>query len=201
MDLETLRQGSFGQLSQAITAWKGVVDKLKTLETDARDDLKAKADKANWAGVNATVSREFITKTAGEFADAHTQAKSIHDILKDTHDELVSYKQQLEQALERGRKKNLTVAQIPGGFTVTMIIHPDRAAKGHEVPDHSPQDAEHLRDDIQVILDRATESDSTAATVLRALVDQAGPVSRAPSTATGTPRSTPCARPRKRPSC
>ncbi|MFC7933140.1 hypothetical protein [Streptomyces cinereoruber] len=174
MDLETLRQGSFGQLSQAITAWKGVVDKLKTLETDARDDLKAKADKANWAGVNATVSREFITKTAGEFADAHTQAKSIHDILKDTHDELVSYKQQLEQALERGRKKNLTVAQIPGGFTVTMIIHPDRAAKGHEVPDHSPQDAEHLRDDIQVILDRATESDSTAATVLRALVDQAG---------------------------
>ncbi|MFZ4297809.1 hypothetical protein ACOZE3_07780 [Streptomyces cinereoruber] len=174
MDLETLRQGSFGQLSQAITAWKGVVDKLKTLETDARDDLKAKADKANWAGMNATVSREFITKTAGEFADAHTQAKSIHDILKDTHDELVSYKQQLDQALERGRKKNLTVTQIPGGFTVTMIIHPDRAAKGHEVPDHSPQDAEHLRDDIQVILDRATESDSTAATVLRALVDQAG---------------------------
>ncbi|MFJ7127402.1 hypothetical protein [Streptomyces sp. NPDC098101] len=174
MDIETLRQGSFGQLGQAITAWKGVVDKLKKLETDARDDLKAKADKADWAGVNATVSREFIGKTAGEFSDAHTQAKSIHDILKDTHDELVSYKQQLDQALERGRKKNLTVTSTGGGgFTVTMIIHPDRAAKGHEVPDHSPQDAEHLRDDIQVILDRATESDTTAATVLRALVDQA----------------------------
>ncbi|MGA5420605.1 hypothetical protein [Streptomyces lavendulocolor] len=174
MDFETLRQGSFSQLSQAITAWKGVADKLKTLETDARDDLKAKADKANWAGVNATVSRGFITKTAGEFTDAHTQATTIHNILKDTHDELVSYKQQLEQALERGRQKNLTVTPTAGGgFTVTMLIHPDRAAKGHDVPDHSPQDAEHLRDDVQRILNRATESDTTAATVLRAIVDQA----------------------------
>ncbi|MGW2112027.1 hypothetical protein [Streptomyces sp. NPDC001948] len=174
MDYETLRQGNFSQLGQAITAWKGVVDRLATLETDARDDLKAKADKANWAGLNATVSREFITKTAGEFSDAHTEAKTIHDILKDTHDELVSYKEQLDQALERGRKKNLTVTQTGGGgFTVTMLIHPDRAAKGHEVPDHSPQDAEHLRDDVQRILNRATESDTTAATVLRAIVDQA----------------------------
>ncbi|WP_137992519.1 hypothetical protein [Streptomyces vilmorinianum] len=174
MDLETLRQGNFAQLGQAITAWKGVVDKLKGLETDARDDMKAKADKANWAGMNATISREFITKTAHEFSDAHTQATTIHDILKDTRDELVSYKEQLDQALERGRKKNLTVTPIAGGgFTVTMLIHPDRAAKGHEVPDHSPQDAEHLRDDVQRILNRATESDTTAATVLRAIVDQA----------------------------
>jgi hypothetical protein len=122
MDLDALRQGDFSKLSQAITAWKGVVDRLQTLETDARDDLKAKADKANWAGVNATVSREFISKTAGEFSDAHTQAKSIHDILKDTHDELVDYKQQLDQALTRGRAKNLTVTPTAGGgFTVTMI--------------------------------------------------------------------------------
>ncbi|MFI6063119.1 hypothetical protein [Streptomyces sp. NPDC051286] len=56
MDFETLRQGNFSQLGQAITAWNGVVEKLGTLETDARDDLKAKADKADWAGVNATVS-------------------------------------------------------------------------------------------------------------------------------------------------
>ncbi|UYQ65582.1 hypothetical protein [Streptomyces peucetius] len=174
MDLETLRHASFTQLNQAITAWKGVVDKLKTLETDARDDLKAKADRANCAGANATVSREFVTKTAGEFGDAHTEAKSIHDILRGTRDELEGYKLGLDQALERGRKKNLTVTPIGGGgFTVTVILHPDRAAKGHEIPDHSPQDAEHLRDDVQRILNRATESDSTAATVLRALVDQA----------------------------
>ncbi|MCZ7457643.1 hypothetical protein [Streptomyces sp. WMMC940] len=174
MDLETLRQGNFALLGASIDDWSDVVKNLKSMETNARDDLKAKADKANWAGVNATVSREFITKTAGEFADAHTQATTIHNILKDTRDELVSYKGQLEQALERGRKKNLTVTSTSdGGFTVTMIIHPDRAAKGHEVPDHSPQDAEHLRDDVQRILNRATESDTTAAQVLKAIADQA----------------------------
>ncbi|WP_432249604.1 hypothetical protein ACRAR1_21075 [Streptomyces sanyensis] len=174
MDLEALRQGSFGRLSQAVAAWKGVADKLEKLEAEARDDLKAKADRANWDGVNATVSRGFITKTAGEFTDARTQATTIHDILKDTHDELVSYKKQLEQALERGRSQNLTVSPIAGGgFTVTMLVHPDRAAEGHDVPDHSPQDAELLRDDVQRILNRATESDTTAATVLRAIVNQA----------------------------
>lgn len=57
MNLDTLRNAEFGRLDQAITAWNGVVTKLKALETEARDDLKAKADKANWAGVNATVTR------------------------------------------------------------------------------------------------------------------------------------------------
>ncbi|MFI5899327.1 hypothetical protein [Streptomyces cyaneofuscatus] len=174
MDLETLRHGNFAQLNEAITAWKGVVDKLKALETDARDDLKAKADKANWAGLNASVSREFITKTAGEFSDAHTQATTIHNVLKDTRAELVEYKTELDQALERGRKKNITVVPTGnGGFTVTMVIHPDRAAKGTQVADHSQQDVDHLRDDVQRILNRATESDTSAAKVLKAIADQA----------------------------
>ncbi|WP_175412780.1 hypothetical protein [Streptomyces sp. TRM64462] len=174
MDLETLRHANFAQLNQAITAWNGVVEKLKALETDARDDMKAKSDKANWAGENAQITRAFITKTAGEFSDAHTQAKSIHNILKDTRDELQDYKEQLDQAITRGLKKNLTVTPTgDGGFTVTMNIHPDRAAKGHEVPSHSQQDVDHLRDDVQRILNRATESDESAAKVLRALSSQA----------------------------
>jgi len=173
MNLDTLRQADFGLLDQAITAWQGVIDKLKTMETDARDDMKAKADKANWAGVNATVSREFITKTAGEFADARTQATTIHNILKDTRDELAAYKLQLDQALERGRKKNITVVSTGGGgFTVTMNVHPDRAAEGTTVPEHSQRDVDELRDDVQRILNRATESDSTAAQVLKAIADQ-----------------------------
>ncbi|MFC9172720.1 hypothetical protein [Streptomyces sp. DSS69] len=174
MDLDTLRHGNFAQLNEAITAWKGMADKLKALDTDARDDLKAKADKANWAGLNATVSREFITKTVGEFSDAHTQATTIHNILKDTRDELVEYRTELDQALERGRKKNITVVPTGnGGFTVTMVVHPDRAAKGTQVADHSQQDVDHLRDDVQRILNRATESDTSAAKVLKAIADQA----------------------------
>jgi vacuolar-type H+-ATPase subunit H len=174
MDLDTLRFGNFTSLGTAIDDWTRVVGNLETLEKNAREGLKGLADKANWAGVNATVSREFITKTAGEFTDAHTEASTIRNILKDTHEELVSYHEQLNEAISRGLKKNLTVMDTGNGsFTVTMNIHPDRAAKGTTVPDHSEQDVTELRDDVQRILGRATHSDETASEALRAIVEQA----------------------------
>ncbi|MEU2164397.1 hypothetical protein QRN89_13225 [Streptomyces chengbuensis] len=76
MDLEALRHANLSQLNTAIGDWGTVVKNLTTLEKRARDDMKAKADRAEWAGVNASVSRGFISKTAGEFSDALTQAMS-----------------------------------------------------------------------------------------------------------------------------
>ncbi|MEE1939003.1 DUF6571 family protein [Streptomyces sp. TRM 70361] len=173
MDLDALRFADFATLDTAIGDWSQMVTKLKTLQEDAESDLNGKAEKAGWSGENATVTREFIAKTVGEFADAHTQASSIRNILEDTRDELVEYRRQLNNAIESGLDKNLTVRDTgDGGFTVTMNIHPDRAAKGTEVPDHTPQDAENLRDEVQSILAKATESDSSAAKALRALADQ-----------------------------
>ncbi|PVE10166.1 DUF6571 family protein [Streptomyces scopuliridis] len=174
MDLDALRFGNFSQLGEAITDWQEMAKNLKTLQDDAKDNLKAKADKANWAGANATVSREFIAKTAGEFADAHTQANTIANILGDTRGELISYRTQLNEAISRGVDKNLTVMDTgEGSFTVTMNIHPDRAAKGTEVPKHTQADVDSFRDEIKGILDKATESDTSAAKALRLIVDQA----------------------------
>ncbi|MGK5501185.1 hypothetical protein [Streptomyces sp. URMC 125] len=174
MKLDALRHADFSRLDDAVTDWSEMVGKLKTLKDDARSQLKGKADKADWTGLNAAVTREFIAKTVEEFGDAHTQATSIRNILKDTRDELVEYRRQLNDAIARGLKKNLTVVgNSDGSFTVTMNIHPDRAAEGTDVPDHSPQDVTDLRDEIQGILTKAAESDSTAARALRALVDQA----------------------------
>lgn len=174
MDLDALRFGDFSKLGTAAGDWEAMAKKLWELESDARDNLGGKAAKANWEGVNATVTREFIGKTAKEFADAATQATSIANILKDTHGELVGYKSQLNEAIAQGLTRNLTVVETGnGGFTVTMNIHPDRAAKGHEVPEHSPADATALRDQVQRILEQATESDSTAAQALTMLVGQA----------------------------
>ncbi|WP_181957533.1 DUF6571 family protein [Streptomyces paludis] len=174
MNMDELLHANFATLDTNITDWSTVVTNLKNLEKQAREDLKAKADKANWAGDNASVTREFVDKTVGEFADAVTEATSIRDILKDTRDELVGYRDDLKSKLELARRKNITVTSTAdGGFTVTMLVHPDRAAKGTEVPSHSQQDVDFLRDDVQLILNRATESDTTAAQVLRALVDQA----------------------------
>ncbi|MFD8575604.1 hypothetical protein ACFV1H_09810 [Streptomyces virginiae] len=44
--------------------------KLGDLEHDARANHGGKAAKAGWAGLNAAVTKEFISKTAKEFADA-----------------------------------------------------------------------------------------------------------------------------------
>ncbi|MEU8942606.1 hypothetical protein OHU17_05985 [Streptomyces goshikiensis] len=173
MDLDALRFADFSKLSTAVADWTAMATKLWELESDARGDLGGKAAKADWAGVNATVTREFIGKTAKEFADAATEATSIGNILRDTHGELVDYKSRLNEAISRALEKNLTVVGTgDGGFTVTMNIHPDRAAKGHTVPEHTEADATAFRDEVQRILQGASESDSTAAQALTMLVSQ-----------------------------
>ncbi|MFF8741986.1 hypothetical protein [Streptomyces californicus] len=174
MDLDALRFGNFSQLGQAITDWEEMVKKLATLEKDAKDNLGGKAAKARWTGENAAVTRSFVEKTAAEFADAHTQARTVARILADTRDELVAFRDDLTEEISRAAKKNLTVRDTgDGSFTVTMNIHPDRAAKGTTLPEHSQSDMEGLRDRVQAILRQATRSDTTAAEALRLIVDQA----------------------------
>ncbi|MBT2676473.1 hypothetical protein J7E95_37960 [Streptomyces sp. ISL-14] len=175
MDLDALRYGNFSKLGEAITDWEQMTKKLADLQKDAENNLKARADKAKWAGVNATVSREFITKTAAEFADAHTQANSITKILSDTRSELISYRTELNDAIKRAVEKNLTVIDTgDGAFTVVGNTRPDWASdpSGKSgVTDQKVVDA--FCDEIQGILTKATQSDNSAAKALMLLVDQA----------------------------
>ncbi|MFJ3433849.1 hypothetical protein ACIPMU_09875 [Streptomyces cyaneofuscatus] len=174
MDLDALRFANFATLDEAVSDWGLLVRHLVDLKKQAQDGLRKAANTADWAGMNAQVTKEFVGKTAGEFSDAHTQANTIHKILSDTQDELRQYKKDLEGAISRGQRKNLTVTNTgDGGFTVTMNIHPDRAAKGTSVPEHSESDVTALRDEVQAILQKATESDNSASKVLTAIADQA----------------------------
>ncbi|MHC5903652.1 hypothetical protein ACVNF4_07020 [Streptomyces sp. S6] len=175
MDLEALRFGDLSKLGEAVTDWEQMTSKLATLKGDARDNLKAKADKAKWAGVNASVTREFVDKTAAEFNDAHAQAGSIAKILGDTHKELLDYRTQLNDAIERAGKLGLTVLDTGAGtFQVTLAVRPDWASDpSGKTGAQTQQAAEKLRDEIQHILGKATESDSSAAKVLTLLADQA----------------------------
>ncbi|MEV5429533.1 hypothetical protein [Streptomyces sp. NPDC052701] len=169
MDFDALRDADFKLLDDAVTDWSTLVRNLEDLKKDAEDHLHQAAVKAEWAGVNAKVSKEFVGKTAGEFADAHTQARSIYKILSDTAGELKKYHRQLLDALEGGRKKNLTVIGHEGGFTVTTNVPPE--ARGQQDQDNKA-DITALRDEVQRILDKATESDNSASTVLKAIADQ-----------------------------
>ncbi|WP_328726323.1 hypothetical protein [Streptomyces sp. NBC_00259] len=172
MDLETLRSAKFGLLDEAVADWTTLVGKLASLKEDADDGLREQANKASWTGENAKISKQFIGRTAGEFADAHTQATSIRNILRDACSELKDYRTKLNDAIERGLKKNLTVVTTGSGFTVSMNIHPDQVGTGKSVPSHTEAAVTALRDEVQKILDGATQSDSSATKVLKALVDQ-----------------------------
>ncbi|NWF28827.1 hypothetical protein HW130_21620 [Streptomyces sp. PKU-EA00015] len=163
MDFDALHSANFKLLDDTVSDWTSMLTKLETLKKDAEDGLHGQAKKANWAGYNATVSREFIGKTAGEFGDAVTQATSIRNIMRDTRDELKTQQRLLKEAIDRGRGKNLTVTANGGGFTVRE--NPDKKAPGGQA------DLDALRDELQGILNKATEIDSTASTSLKALVD------------------------------
>ncbi|MEU2061328.1 hypothetical protein [Streptomyces sp. NPDC013455] len=174
MDFNALYHANFKLLDDAVTDWSTLVRHLEGLKKDAEDGMHKAANKANWAGVNAQVSKEFIGKTAGEFGDAHTQATTIRNILRDTRNELKTYHQQLTDAVARGRNKNLTVVGAgDGAFTVMGSTRPDWSSDPSGRTSTTDQkDVDDLRDEIQGILGKATESDNTAKTVLMAVVDQ-----------------------------
>ncbi|GGU65043.1 DUF6571 family protein [Streptomyces lavendofoliae] len=163
MDFEALHSASFKLLDDTVGDWTSMLTRLAELKKDAQEGLHSRATKADWAGYNATVSREFIGKTAGEFGDAVVQATSIRNIMRDTRDELKTQQRLLKEAIERGRGKNLTVSANGGGFTVRE--NPDKKAPGGQT------DVDALRDELQGILNKATEIDTTASTALKALVD------------------------------
>ncbi|MFJ8827217.1 hypothetical protein ACIREE_36300 [Streptomyces sp. NPDC102467] len=169
MNFDDLLGADFKPLDDAVEDWRTLVDNLAKLKKQAEDGLHKAANKADWTGMNSQVTKEFIGKTAGEFSDAHTQSKTIHSILDDTRGELKGYQKQLTEAVGRGRKKNIKVIGYEGGFTVTTDIPPE--ARAHADKDNQ-DDINALRDDIQKILEKAAESDSSASKVLKALADQ-----------------------------
>ncbi|RFC71968.1 hypothetical protein [Streptomyces sp. AcE210] len=166
MHFEALLHANFKLLDDAVEDWSTMVKNLDALAKEARTGMKASASKAVWAGANATVSKEFIGKTVGEFDDAHTQAKSIYDILRDTAGELRTYHGNLATAIQNAGTKDISVtASGNGGFTV-------RAKDDAKDPKPTDGDVTGVRNEIQKIVDGASESDNTATTVLKLLVNQ-----------------------------
>ncbi|MEU0371266.1 DUF6571 family protein [Streptomyces sp. NPDC006283] len=113
-----------GKLKEAVDDWSEMITKLERLADDARLGMKAKSDKADWEGVNAAVTKPFITKTAKEFDDAAAQAKGIKLLLEDAHTSFKTAK----EALVRIRDEEGPAAGI----------HVD--AKGKVKPRHPVED-------------------------------------------------------------
>ncbi|MFH9430941.1 hypothetical protein ACH4JZ_21990 [Streptomyces sp. NPDC017615] len=82
---EDIVDAPVAKLKAAADDWSEMARKLEKLADDAARGMKAKADKADWEGVNAGVTKAFIGKTVKEFTDAAAEARGVKLLLEDGH--------------------------------------------------------------------------------------------------------------------
>ncbi|MDJ0382322.1 DUF6571 family protein [Streptomyces sp. G-G2] len=162
---EQLLNASLAPMSTAATQWTEMIGKLTALRTDA-SAMKGKADKALWKGENASVTKEFVGKTAKEFGDAVVEAESVRDLLQDTHTLLKSAQDDLKATYENP-PPGITI--YPNGV-LSHRVHPDRRSKDSTEPLATEAQFDALRSKIDGILQRANEADELCAWGLRALL-------------------------------
>ncbi|TKT02525.1 hypothetical protein [Streptomyces lasalocidi] len=112
-----------GKLGAAVSDWKNAVDDLKTAAEGARKGMKAKSDKARWSGVNATVSRDFVTRTTKEVEDLHAEADSIYRVLDDAHTELAALQKQIRTAHAEVQERGIRVDDYGDGTVHCVYPH------------------------------------------------------------------------------
>ncbi|MZG03688.1 DUF6571 family protein, partial [Streptomyces sp. SID5614] len=163
---EQLLTAGLGPMETAVTQWTEMIGKLKTPLQDDAKAMKSKADKSTWKGENATVTKEFVTKTAKEFSDAVTEAESVRDLLKDAHGLFKSAQDDLKHAYENPPPG---IVIYPNGV-LSHRVHPDRRSEDSTEPVATEAQFEALRGKLEGILKRANEADELCAWGLRALI-------------------------------
>lgn len=162
---EQLLNAKLGPMDTAVTQWTEMIAKLAQLKTDA-SAMKSKADKSTWRGENASVTKEFVAKTAKEFGDAVTEVESVRDLLQDAHTLFKTAHDDLKATYENP-PPGITI--YPNGV-LSHRVHPDRRSKDSTEPIATEAQFDALRGKIEGILQRANEADELCAWGLRALV-------------------------------
>ncbi|MEW2548373.1 hypothetical protein AB0910_21835 [Streptomyces sp. NPDC047002] len=166
LTFEQVLHANLTGLDDAVTDWGATVTKLETLERSA-DTMKTKAEKADWAGENAGVTREFVRKTAKEFSDAKTEASSIRNVLRDAHTEFAAAKKALNTVVDEAPAKGIRID--PDGV-VSYLIRPDSRSKDYDGPNPTQEQFAATRSAIKAAVDRANDADEIASRALRTLV-------------------------------
>ncbi|MER5226760.1 hypothetical protein [Streptomyces flaveus] len=112
-----------GKLGTAVADWEKAVDDLKKLASSAENRMLAKSETARWAGVNATVTRDFVKKVTKEFTDAHAQAQTIFRLINDAHHDLVEIQRKMKTALQEADALGLRIEDIGGGQVRWFFPH------------------------------------------------------------------------------
>ncbi|MEW2316242.1 hypothetical protein [Streptomyces bauhiniae] len=171
---EDIIDAPVAKLKAAADDWSEMAGKLDKLATDAADGMKAKADKADWEGVNAGVTKAFIGKTVKEFADAAAEAKGVKLILEEGHAAIKKAKDDLVNI--RDHEGPAAGVRVDGQGKVTAR-HPisEIPAARHD-PDYSgllqkeKQSIESWQKRIDLIVDNCNDTDVALKNALEANV-------------------------------
>ncbi|MEU6525675.1 hypothetical protein ABZ892_23325 [Streptomyces sp. NPDC046924] len=171
LTVQELNDLRLATLKTTVDDWRTMVGRLEKLATGGNGqvsakDLQKKANAADWVGVNATVSRQFVTRTAAQFDDAASEAKSVLAILSDAHAAFTQHKQDLRTAIDELAKRNIYVDGKGG--VIASVPSPAAAGKA-DIHRPTDQELEVAQRRITRILWEATETDRIAARALRLL--------------------------------
>lgn len=150
-----------GILKTSVDDWRTMVGRLEKPATGgdvqvSAKDLRKKANAADWVGVNATVARQFVTRTAAQFDDAVSEAKSVLAILSDAHAAFTQHKQDLRTAIDELAKRSI---YANGNGSVIASAPPSRGRGKGRHPRADDQELEVAQRRITRILREATETD------------------------------------------
>ncbi|MFI8423886.1 hypothetical protein [Streptomyces sp. NPDC085479] len=92
------------KLSSAAEDWSSTAAGLKRLVTEVYSGLLQLSDGADWAGLNATVTKEFVRKSVKEVSDLQMEAQSIASVLRDGYAELKQVQKRARELSAEARK-------------------------------------------------------------------------------------------------
>jgi hypothetical protein len=155
------------RLGRAVADWKRTTACLKALAGQARSGLLTKSESARWEGVNATVTRGFIRKTAKEFDDAHAEARSITKVLDDAHRELTRIQQAVRTILEvEAPKLGVRPTTDRSGWAAWHYLPSPAGTAAARSPEAATA-ARALTDRLATLVAHAQEIDTSVARALR----------------------------------
>ncbi|MEV2243584.1 hypothetical protein [Streptomyces sp. NPDC049970] len=136
LNYEDIVDAPVAKLKTAADDWADMVTKLDRLADDANDGMKAKAEKAEWDGVNAGVTKGFIGKTAKEFKDAAAEAKGVRQILEEAHTALKKAKDDLINIRDHEGPAAGMHVDAKGKVTARHPVEDIPPAQRHHDPDY-----------------------------------------------------------------
>ncbi|MGH3311644.1 MAG: hypothetical protein ACRDP3_13835 [Streptomyces sp.] len=144
-----------GKLKDAVSEWGEMTAKLEKLadgggEGTSAAALEKKAQAADWTGQNATVTREFVTKTAREFDDAVSQARSVRNLLRGVHSDFQSYKEKQETIRADAARKNLYIEST--GAVKSSVPSPRVVGGGELLHKPTQKEADGIAADVKKLL-------------------------------------------------